>query len=309
MPLAQSEQLEDENNDEINQQHQNAHRRPPHQWPQQGDWFTVGETRMKWSDRLHPMIESTEQYQANDINSLRQSLRTQGYILIRNFFDLDEVRQARSVLTNVLHSQFQMIDESMPVDCALINADCSRKQSIWTGFTSITHDPRVLRLIESDRLVTLFKQLFGADQVSTFDTKWVRVQATNQSTDEHCDYYRFAAHGRHMCTAWIPLGDYDLSHSTLAVCPKSHLTIDHDRNNDEDAKTELPSTYVNSQQWAAAPWHCSPVKEGDLIVFDICLVHASTVNERNFYRLSLDTRWQATHMIQPEFMPSYRTLS
>ena len=62
---------------------------------------------------------------------------------------------------------------------------------------------------------------------------------------------------------------------------------------------ELPSDYQSlfAPESNSVLWHTSAVQAGDLILFDIRTVHASTTNSSKYFRISVDTRWQPfTHI-------------
>mmetsp|Transcript_16536 Transcript_16536/g.24879 ORF Transcript_16536/g.24879 Transcript_16536/m.24879 type:complete len:80 (-) Transcript_16536:174-413(-) len=55
-------------------------------------------------------------------------------------------------------------------------------------------------------------------------------------------------------------------------------------------KCELPDGYREFSKDAL--WKTATFKAGDILVFDIRLVHASTANTTKAFRISMDTRWQ-----------------
>lgn len=114
---------------------------------------------------------------------------------------------------------------------------------------------------------------------------------------------------RHMYTCWIPLGDYPLSHGTLVVGEGTHLLsgyraglydYDHRREvpPDFDAWREgtlLKPTGVNPR--SRGIWRSTHFHPGDCVIFDIRLIHASTKNLTDAFRISIDTRWKPTREI------------
>ncbi len=140
------------------------------------------------------------------------------------------------------------------------------------------------------------------------------MQSRGECTEEHTDYYRFehlaetssegegsdndiAEDGaRDMFTCWIPLGCLPISHGTLAVAEGSHLLNGYARGvYSSERKEELPPDFARWQQGPPpGVWRTAAFLPGDVVLFDIRLVHASTRNDHPFYRLSLDTRWKAT---------------
>jgi hypothetical protein len=56
---------------------------------------------------------------------------------------------------------------------------------------------------------------------------------------------------------------------------------------DEDKR--LPLSYGGRSR--GRPWHSTRFKAGDLVLFDMRLVHTSSWNHTNRFRLSMDTRF------------------
>ena len=156
-----------------------------------------------------------------------------------------------------------------------------------------------------------------------------------QATDEHVDYYRFRrAASNGMLTAWVPLGQYRKEEGVLAVARGSHGLVEREEREEEEAerarweaagreekegaedggyggqkteqkeRVELPKSYAACA--STLPWVTTDVRVGDIIIFDIRTVHASTANESHVYRLSMDTRWQPTHLVPAEHKHSFR---
>lgn len=116
-----------------------------------------------------------------------------------------------------------------------------------------------------------------------------------------------------MHTVWVPLGDYTVNDGTLAVCQASHKLGGYNIEYGVDSKvtfsdlspgfdcldqTELPrgfDSFSRCAQWRSATFH-----PGDLVVFDIKTVHASTSNNStpSRFRISMDTRWQPASLVR-----------
>ena len=303
-------------------------------------WYQVGDSRMRWSDQLREMADSTPNLHQPDV--LRATLQRDSYLLLRGVLPPELVHGARAVVTSALHKQWQCVDTSRhPHTAAVVlqpsNSHSSASRSppsahsgvLLTGYQPVTHHPHTLQLLESPQLVSLLRSVTAAP-VSTFHTKWVRVMSRGQCTDEHVDYYRFKRTACGMLTVWIPLGEYRKEDGVLAVCEGSHRLVEDEEREEEAAeerdrrdggreekeagaecegaaqeeKTELPRGYASlasSLQWAT-----TDVRVGDVIIFDIRAIHASTANEGDVFRLSMDTRWQPTHLVPPEHKHSFR---
>lgn len=50
-----------------------------------------------------------------------------------------------------------------------------------------------------------FQMYLRSKEVSTFQTKWLRIKGSGEQTNVHSDYYRFEGLGDSLHIAWIPL--------------------------------------------------------------------------------------------------------
>ena len=293
-------------------------------------WYQVGESHMQWGHQLREMVDSTPFL--SHVPTLRANLHHDGYLLLRRLLPPALVEGARAVVTAALHEHFDAIDTSLlPHTAAALRAPSPSSPStrpsptvLLTGYAPVTHHPATLALLESSHLSALLQRLFDAP-ASTFHTKWVRVMARGERTDEHVDYFRFSGNARGMLTCWLPLGDYGKEHGTLAVCHGSHRLIAEEgeeetteRKEEEERKAEgaegkgksareLPAAY-EAVGGAGFEWHTTDVGVGDVVVFDIRAIHASTANETDRFRLSMDTRWQPTHLTPPSQREAFKPL-
>mmetsp|Transcript_19737 Transcript_19737/g.31330 ORF Transcript_19737/g.31330 Transcript_19737/m.31330 type:complete len:80 (+) Transcript_19737:200-439(+) len=55
-------------------------------------------------------------------------------------------------------------------------------------------------------------------------------------------------------------------------------------------KCELPDGFDKFSKDAV--WRTSKFNVGDILIFDVRVVHASTMNTTERFRISMDTRWQ-----------------
>jgi len=242
-------------------------------------------------------------YRTHDMHVL-VDLASQGYLLLRGVLDRDRIARARDVVLRTLHDDWKMIDDSKDVSKAYIKDPKQSKGVLLTGYRPVTHHDDVLALLECQALVDLFRRLFDAPP-ATFDNKWVRVHGTGEFTDEHTDFYRFQGTASGMCTCWMPLNDYTVADGTLAVCEGSHHLSDADTGEyGVDFKTELPPSFDEFN--TDAVWRSTDFRAGDLVIFDIRLVHASTVNTSDRFRLSMDTRWQPASAVDPGCVDQFR---
>ena len=135
----------------------------------------------------------------------------------------------------------------------------------------------------------------------TFNYKWLRAIGNEQYTGAHCDYVYMGQGSPNLHTVWIPFGDIPVEQGTLAMCPESHRLpsfsrlretygrMDVDRDAIEGWFTKEPMEIVEKfgSRWVTGDFYA-----GDVILFGMHTMHASTTNLTNRFRLSCDVRYQ-----------------
>jgi len=266
-----------------------------------GDTIQVGEQKLKYGDKLQEMVDSSEFL--DDPAELLKRLGRDGYILLRQAVPREQVFRAREVVTSALDKEWSLIDcgEGKSEEASSrshVDAFIRDGQPglLLTGMRSITHHADVKALLEGRALARIFRALFGGKIPATFDSKWVRVMGHGEFTDEHTDYYRFHGNAQDMFTCWMALGDYNVKQGTLAICEGSHLLEGYTAESyNPETKVELPPDYAKFNE--SATWRSTAFQAGDIVIFDIRTIHASTANTTNRFRISMDTRWQPAECV------------
>lgn len=212
-----------------------------------------------------------------DVEALRAQLRADGYLLFRGLLDRGDVLAAGDAVR-----AFMLEADAM--DKSGRFTDARHAGMLLSGRRAVTHLPPVLRVLEHDALRATTSALFGCAS-ETFDTKWMRVQGRREHTTPHSDAFRFP---RPLLVLWTPLMDVSPEAAPLAVMPGSHRCGGY-----EDAMAaELPADFHG---WAAGKrWMSSSFAAGDVLVFNPRLVHCSSRNVSDTFRISSDTRWSAS---------------
>jgi hypothetical protein len=237
---------------------------------------------MVCKDELDWGVELDEMRSANELlddpNALQARFESDGYLLIRGFHPRDEVLAAR-----------QAILEAMEVKG--LNALSPHNRDI-------ARLPEVLRLLESPRLFSFFKNYFGEDAL-TFDEKWLRSVANGGYTGLHFDNVYMGRGSDRLHTVWTPLGDLTKDLGTLAVWTgdvaelaelrRSYGAVDVDRDQVAGWLSHSPKDFLET---FGGRWVATDVQAGDVIVINMFTMHCSTTNVTDRLRLSCDIRFQ-----------------
>jgi ectoine hydroxylase-related dioxygenase (phytanoyl-CoA dioxygenase family) len=106
---------------------------------------------------------------------------------------------------------------------------------------------------------------------------------------------------KNLYTVWTPLGDIPLELGTLAVLAGSHTLPSFQKLRETYGKMDVDRDKVSGHfsndpiemvDQFGGQWKTTEFKKGDVMIFGMHLMHASTLNETNSYRISCDTRYQ-----------------
>ena len=251
----------------------------------------------------------------DDLQQQRDFLHRYGYLVLKTALDKNLVLDARRAVLQQLKRLWNLIDTGKgALEQGFINLNDpvhpKGRGILLAGFTDITHLPEMRRLLEGPELSSLISNLSG-ESCSTLRTKWLRVMGINENTDEHADFYRFSHFNvaKRMLTCWIPLGSYTAHEGTLAICESTHHLISFDEFDEDqsDSKSELPSHFDLAS--SSCVWRTGDFQAGDLCIFDIRTIHASTKNQSECFRISVDSRWQPSSLIPENLVKGFITFN
>ncbi|MCC2686794.1 MAG: phytanoyl-CoA dioxygenase [Paenibacillaceae bacterium] len=238
----------------------------------------------------------TELRSSNDIadspQALRERMDEDGYILIRGFHDRLKVLAARAQILDKMN-QKGLLDSAFPIDQAVIRSGAKGLDLKGTNVDL----PAYLDVVNSPSVMNFFDRYFGGPSL-TYNYKWLRAVPTNAFTGAHYDIVYMGRGTQRVHTLWTPIGDIPVEMGTLAILlgsqhferiKSTYGKMDVDRDRVEGHFSNDPVELVDKfgGQWATTSFHA-----GDAIFFGMHIMHASTVNTTNRYRISCDTRYQ-----------------
>lgn len=233
-----------------------------------------------------------------DGRALRDRLAEDGYLLIRQLHDPAMVLKARQTIIEHMRDESDCIDSDEPLMDAVRRGDA--KAPNMMGRKAITHHPDVAAVLQSPRVFDLFNRLFDEPSI-TFDYKWLRAVGDGAGTAAHYDFVYMGRGSQRLHTIWTPLGQATPELGSLAILVGSHnlpayaklretygqSDVDRDRTHGHFTKNLLSITQTLGGQWQTTTF-----EPGDVILFGMHTMHASTTNSTNRWRISCDTRFQ-----------------
>ena len=258
-----------------------------------------------------------------DREELHRRMARDGYLYLPGFLDREEVMAARmSVLSRL--SENGMIDHSHPLEEGVL------KPGIESGFSpDLARDnPELDRVVYSGPMIE-FYEIFLGGPVRHFDYTWFRAKGPNSpnATHPHCDIVFMGRGTRDLYTSWTPLQDIPYGMGGLMILEGSHLrkeilegyartdvdaycdegeaaaivaraqAEDRQLSSDEhgeirwDSRGHFPDA-LGLREQLGGRWLSTEYRMGDLLVFSMFTMHASTDNRTRRIRLSSDTRYQ-----------------
>ncbi len=247
----------------------------------------------------------------HDPEELRRRLQEEGYLYLPGFFDRSLIEDARRSLTDRLSAQGLLHPDRNPYD-GIAHPDPARRTVFKSDLTE--NNEAIDRVVFGPEIFGFYESFFG-EAVRAFDFKWLRAIGPGLGTQAHCDWVYMSRGTPNLLTCWIPYADVPLEVGGLMMLERSHLQAARIKNyldSDVDAYCEnrprdvalaqegkfihqgwlsersdtLPAKF--NTRWLTAPeW-----KMGDLLTFNMTMIHGSLDNQTDCIRLSSDTRYQ-----------------
>lgn len=234
----------------------------------------------------------------SDVAALKARIKKDGYLFLRNFIDRETVLQAREAIVNYLDENHALVDGEPLLEAVMPKTG---KEVRMTGQNAITHHPSSLAVFENKRLFDFFRRFFEEEAV-TYDYKWLRAVGNESFTGCHYDVVYMGRGSRNVHTVWVPLGDIPVEQGTLAICEGSHNLESFARLRNTYGGIDVDRDMI-SEGWISSDpyeitdkfggrWLTTKFSPGDVLIFGLFTLHASTTNLTDKFRISCDIRFQ-----------------
>jgi len=275
--------------------------------------------------RVEPMLQHKAVYPFTqaDVIAWRAALATNGYLFLSDLLPREEVFHARRCVVERLRERGVLPPleaEASDEDALFATAEDPTQPANLLSDIDLQRDPAVVSVLEHPRLFELFHALLAPlvddaegkpDQeqatvpsvhVWTSRYKWLRGMPQGQCTGLHLDRVYMQA-ASPLLSLWLPLGDLTPAHGNLVVARASHRSAQFQRLRDEYGRSDAgakgngtTSGWIDVAHYTNEPveWVSSPARCGDVVILDLTVLHCTSRNVSDEYRLSCDTRWTAT---------------
>jgi len=228
-----------------------------------------------------------------DTEALRQRMEEDGYLIIRNFHNREDLMKGRKDIVDYMESQ-GILAEGSTLENALIGPS---NRSTRFRDTVVKTWPNFPNIVAGKNTMDFFGRFLDGPALS-LDHKWVRAINKGRNASAHCDIVYMGAGTNKLYTMWTAFGDISLDMGPLAVCLGSHK-LEHLRNTygASDAHDDLINGAFSNDPYDVKEtldiqWASTPFNAGDVVIFGMYFMHASLENTSNKFRISSDTRYQ-----------------
>jgi hypothetical protein len=255
---------------------------------------------------------STELLQ--DPGALAARMKEDGYLFLPGLLDRGDVLAAREEILRRLDSA-GYIDRSHPF------LDGIPSPEVKDGFVPqlATDNVPLEKVIFHGPMMSFYTRFLGGT-VRHFDYVWLRAKrpGITDATPPHYDVVFMGRGTKQLYTSWTPLEDVPMEKGGLMILEGSHrlegvksgygaMDVDTYCTNKQEAKAiesgeKQWEDRVNSGKFGddalavrdqlGGRWLTADFHAGDVLLFGMYLMHASTDNHSPGFRLSTDTRYQ-----------------
>ncbi len=253
-------------------------------------------------EMLAPLVDATSHL--SEPVRLRQAFADEGYVLLRDVLDHDEVNAARR---EVFDRLAEVEEIRSPTELGIATGTsrrCEIAGDLGSYWKSVSEGPALRRVTHGPRLQDLAARIFD-EPARPHDYLFLRPAPIGNATNLHYDFPFFAGGASRIVTCWIPLGEIPVCDGPLVVVEHSHRFTDliepilaaqlgsFEAAQEAAYQSNATDTleFTHSRHTRLLTTHFQP---GDLIIFGGFTMHGSLDNHspRNRVRLSVDVRYQ-----------------
>lgn len=266
-----------------------------------------------------------------DCDELHRRMGEDGYLFLPGLLDRDEVVAARQELCDRLYKA-GMLDRDKPIIEGVVAPQTQIDASATGPFMpELARDNAPLEKVIYDGAMMRFYDFFLGGPARHFDYTWFRAKqpGTTTATTPHYDNVYMGRGTPNLYTSWTPFSDVPYAMGGLMLMEKSHeheelvqgygqTDVDLYCKNEGEAEAivaaaqavgreltgeERQQIHWNStgsysddaittrEKWGGR-WLVSEYEMGDVLVFCMHIMHASSDNQSACIRLSSDSRYQ-----------------
>ncbi len=232
-----------------------------------------------------------------DAAALRARMASDGYLLFRGLVGREKVLAARReiLLKYAIIGEIDSINHD--VMDAIMQKDTFIDEVNMAAFTESVRSGKAYHDLTLDPGIMDYYETFLGGKARSFNFKWPRFVRPGEGTGIHADNIYVTGGTKNVWTTWIPIGDVAVEEGPIVLLEGSHRSEKLDGYWELDADRDkvgwLSEDPLEVQRNLGGRWLTGDFKAGDILSFDVKLVHASLDNRssKNRCRLTSDTRY------------------
>ena len=271
----------------------------------------------------------------DDRDALWERMEEDGYLFLPGYLDRRDVLAARAELCDRLFKAGVLDPARPPMEGVVATGKKINPAATGPFMPVLArNNPPLDKVLHDGPMMDFYEFLLGGP-VRHYDYTWFRAKqpGTNTATTPHCDIVYMGRGTKALYTSWTPFSDVPYEMGGLMVLEGSHKNeslkqgygqTDVDAFCENDGPTarqivesaqeqgrELTREEREQIRWNSSGayshdaiavreelqgrWLTAEYQMGDLLVFCMYLLHASSDNQTDRIRLSSDTRYQRSH--------------
>jgi hypothetical protein len=233
-----------------------------------------------------------------NMDALKARMGQDGYLLLRNFIDRETVLKAREAIVTYMDEKNALVQGEPLLEAVMPRTG---REVRMTGQGAVTHHPDSLAVFENKRLFDFFRRYFD-EEAATYDYKWLRAVGNENFTGCHYDVVYMGRGSKRVHTVWIPIGEIPVNQGTLSILEGSHNLESFARLRNTYGGIDVDRDMISDGWFSTDPyeitdkfggrWLTTTFNPGDVLIFGLFTMHASTTNLTDRFRISCDIRFQ-----------------
>ena len=237
---------------------------------------------------------------------LRNSLNNDGYLLLKDAIDKNDITKAR----NDIFQKLNQVDELENPFSEGISSGRSRRDELHKDrgvfWENVSNTESLRKITNGNNLKGVFSRIFGISSIG-FDFIFLRAVSGGKFTHMHCDAGFFTRKTQKVLTCWLVFTDITIDKGPLFIIEGSHKF--------SDIKTKYNGFDVDIHKHMKATIDTDPItfakqrnskilttqfRPGDALIFGMYTVHGTFENYANDkkIRLTCDIRFQPNNEIK-----------
>ena len=237
---------------------------------------------------------------------LRNSLNDDGYLLLRDVIDKNDVTRAR----NDVFEKLNNVDELTDPFTEGISSGRSRRDELHKDrgifWEDVSNTQSLRKITNGNNLQSVFSRIFGISSIG-FDFIFLRAVSGGKFTHMHCDAGFFTRKTQKVLTCWLVFTDITIDKGPLFIIEGSHKFSDiknkytgFDVDIHKHMKATIDTDPIAFAQQRNSKLLTAQFHPGDALIFGMYSVHGTFENyaKDNKIRLTCDVRFQPNNELR-----------